>query len=402
MKNRDLLKQENIELMQRLSQALNEDDQDAMAEAFTQFASGIEERIMQEYGDLRESKDATILASRGVRQLTSEEKEFYQAWIDASKSANPKQALVDLQKAMPETIIDTVIDEMKEAHPLLANIDFINCQGAIKMIVNADNIDLATWDALTTAISTELTGKIDVIDMTMAKLSAFIPVSKDMLALGPVWLDNYVRIILSEASAAGLEKGILKGSGKNQPIGMCKDLNGSVNQGVYTDKAKVKLTSLDPVEYCTVIAPLAKKPDNVGGFRVVPEVIFVVNPVDYIKKIVPASTVRAADGTYKNNIFPYPTKIIQSAVLDENEAIMGIAKKYFMGVAAGNSGKIEYSDEYQFLEDNRVYITKMYGMGRPKDNNAFQYIDLTALKPVSLKVEVTNTETNPVHTKAKA
>lgn len=402
MKNRDLLKQENIELMQRLSQALNEDDQDAMAEAFTQFASGIEERIMQEYGDLRESKDATILASRGVRQLTSEEKEFYQAWIDASKSANPKQALVDLQKAMPETIIDTVIDEMKEAHPLLANIDFINCQGAIKMIVNADNIDLATWDALTTAISTELAGKIDVIDMTMAKLSAFIPVSKDMLALGPVWLDNYVRIILSEASAAGLEKGILKGSGKNQPIGMCKDLNGSVNQGVYTDKAKVKLTSLDPVEYCTVIAPLAKKPDNVGGFRVVPEVIFVVNPVDYIKKIVPASTVRAADGTYKNNIFPYPTKVIQSAVLDENEAIMGIAKKYFMGVAAGNSGRIEYSDEYQFLEDNRVYTTKMYGMGRPKDNNAFQYIDLTALKPVSLKVEVTNTETNPVHTKAKA
>lgn len=402
MKNRDLLKQENIELMQRLSQALNEDDQDAMAEAFTQFASGIEERIMQEYGDLRESKDATILASRGVRQLTSEEKEFYQAWIDASKSANPKQALVDLQKAMPETIIDTVIDEMKEAHPLLANIDFINCQGAIKMIVNADNIDLATWDALTTAISTELAGKIDVIDMTMAKLSAFIPVSKDMLALGPVWLDNYVRIILSEASAAGLEKGILKGSGKNQPIGMCKDLDGSVNLGVYTDKAKVKLTSLDPVEYCTVIAPLAKKPDGVGGFRVVPEVIFVVNPVDYIKKIVPASTVRAADGTYKNNIFPYPTKVIQSAVLDENEAIMGIAKKYFMGVAAGNSGRIEYSDEYQFLEDNRVYTTKMYGMGRPKDNNAFQYIDLTALKPVSLKVEVTNTETNPVHTEEKA
>ncbi len=402
MKNRDLLKQENIELMQRLSQALNEDDQDAMAEAFTQFASGIEERIMQEYGDLRESKDATILASRGIRQLTSEEKEFYQAWIDASKSANPKQALVDLQKAMPETVIDTVIDDMKEAHPLLANIDFINCQGAIKMIVNADNIDLATWDALTTTIATELAGKIDVIDMTVAKLSAFIPVSKDMLALGPVWLDNYVRIILSEASAGGLEKGILKGTGKNQPIGMCKDLDGAVSQGVYTDKAKVKLMSLDPVEYCEVIAPLAKKPDDVGGFRVVPEVIFVVNPVDYISKIVPASTVRAADGTYKNNIFPYPTKVIQSAVLDENEAIMGIAKKYFMGVAAGNSGRIEYSDEYQFLEDNRVYITKMYGMGRPKDNNSFQYIDLTELKPVSLKVEVTNTEANPVNTKEKA
>ena len=44
----------------------------------------------------------------------------------------------------------------------------------------------------------------------------------------------------------------------------------------------------------------------------------------------------------------------------------------------------------------------MYGMGRPKDNNAFQYLDISKLKPQSLKVEVTNAEDNPVNTKAKA
>lgn len=400
MRNKDLLKQENTQLMQALSQALKDDDQEAMASAFAQFANGVQEMIMEEYGDLRQTQDAAVLASRGIRQLTSEEKVFYQTWIDASKSPNPQQALVDIQKAMPETIIDSVIEDMQEAHPLLSAIDFINCQGAIKMIVNADNIDLATWDALTTAIATELAGKIDTMDMTLAKLSAFIPVAKDMLALGPVWLDNYVRIILSEASAGGLEKGILKGSGKNQPIGMCKDLDGAVTQGVYADKTKVKLTTLEPVEYCAAVAPLAKKP--LGGYRTVPEVMLVVNPVDYIQKVLPSSTVRATDGTYKNNVFPYPTKVVQSAVLDEGEGIMGLAKKYFMGIGAGSSGKIEYSDEYQFLEDNRVYITKMYGMGRPKDNNAFQYLDITSLKPMPLKVEVTNGEENPVVTKAKA
>lgn len=400
MRNKDLLKQENMQLMQSLSQALKDDDQEAMAAAFTQFANGVQERIMEEYGDLRQTQDAAVLASRGIRQLTSEEKVFYQTWIDASKSPNPQQALVDIQKAMPETIIDSVIEDMQEAHPLLSAIDFINCQGAIKMIVNADNIDLATWDALTTAIATELAGKIDTMDMTLAKLSAFIPVAKDMLALGPVWLDNYVRIILSEASAGGLEKGILKGSGKNQPIGMCKDLDGAVTQGVYADKTKVKLTTLEPVAYCAAVAPLAKKP--LGGYRTVPEVMLVVNPVDYIQKVLPSSTVRATDGTYKNNVFPYPTKVVQSAVLNEGEGIMGLAKKYFMGIGAGSSGKIEYSDEYQFLEDNRVYITKMYGMGRPKDNNAFQYLDITSLKPMPLKVEVTNGERNPVVTKEKA
>ena len=44
----------------------------------------------------------------------------------------------------------------------------------------------------------------------------------------------------------------------------------------------------------------------------------------------------------------------------------------------------------------------MYAMGKPKDNNAFKYLDISKLKPISLKVEVTNTEDNPVNTKAKA
>lgn len=388
MKNRDLLKQENLELMQSLSDALKNDDNDAMAAAFAKFADGVQQRIMDEYGDLRQTRDASILAARGIRQLTSAEKEFYQAWIDSAKAPNPQQTLVDIQKAMPETIMDEVIKDMQESHPLLSEIDFVNCQGAIKMIVNADNIDLATWDALTTAIATELAGKIDLMDMTLAKLSAFIPVAKDMLALGPVWLDNYVRIILSEASAGGLEKGILKGTGKNQPIGMCKDLDGAVTQGVYSDKEQVELTSLDPVEYCGVVAPLAKKP--LGGYRIVPEVMLVVNPVDYIQKVMPSSTVRASDGSYKNNVFPYPTRPIQSAVLNEGEAILGLSKKYFMGVGAGSSGKIEYSDEYQFLEDNRVYTTRLYGMGRPKDNNAFIYLDVSKMQPAAIKVEVVN------------
>ena len=80
MKNKDLLKQENMELMQALSEALKNDDDEAMATAFAQFANGVQERIMQEYGDLRQNRDSAILASRGIRQLTSEEKEFYQAW----------------------------------------------------------------------------------------------------------------------------------------------------------------------------------------------------------------------------------------------------------------------------------------------------------------------------------
>lgn len=397
MRSKDLITQEKTELLQRLTGAMQSGDETAMATAFSDFAESVQRSVVEEARELAQVVDANVLAARGVRQLTSDEREFYQGIVKASRSGNPKQALVDIDKAMPQTIIDTVIDDIKANHPLLDAVDFVNTNGAIRMILNADDVDLATWDALNTAISKELAGKIELIDVSFAKLSAYIPVAKDMLDLGPAWLDNYVRLILAEALAAGLENGIVNGTGKNQPIGMTKDLDGSVTQGVYPDKTKVTLSSLDPVEYCGVIAPLANKPN--GGYRAVPEVMLLVNPVDYIQKVLPATTVRAADGTYKNNIFPYPTRVIQTSALTSGNAVIGLVNKYFMGVGAGKSGTLEYSDEYQFLEDTRVYLTKLHGNGRPKDNNSFIYLDISGLKPANLKVEVTNTAKKPVNTK---
>lgn len=400
MKSKDLIDQEKTELLQKLTTAMQSGDETGMAAAFSDFAKSVQESVIKEAKELAQVTDSNVLAARGVRQLTSGEREFYQGVITASRSGNPKQALVDIDKAMPQTIIDSVIEDIKENHPLLDAVDFVNTNGAIRMILNADDVDLATWGALNTSISEELAGKIELVDISFAKLSAYIPVAKDMLDLGPVWIDSYVRLILAEALAAGLENGIVNGTGKNQPIGMTKDLDGSVTQGVYPDKSKVALTSLEPAEYCGVIAPLANKPN--GGYRAVPEVMLLVNPVDYIQKVLPATTVRAADGTYKNNIFPYPTRVIQTNALTTGNAVIGLVNKYFMGVGAGKSGTIEYSDEYQFLEDARVYLTKLHGNGRPKDNNAFIYLDISKLKPADLKVEITNTAENPVNTKAAA
>lgn len=384
MLSKDLLKEENAKIMQKLTEAMQADDKDAMQQALTEFCNGVQQRVVEEAMQFSLSADREVLASRGIRQLTTEEKKFYQAWIDVHKNGNIKQALTDIDKAIPLTVIDSVMEDLREQHPLLNEIDFVNATGAIKMIINTGDVQLATWSKITSAITEELAMAIDTVDLTQSKLSAFIPISKDLLILGPTWLDNYVRLILTEASAIGLEKAILKGTGKEQPIGMCKDLKGAVKEGVYTDKKKVVLSSLEPEAYCAVIAPLAKKP--AGGFRAVPEVVLIVNPVDYIAKVSPASTARAADGTYRYNIFPYPTKTIQSAALTEGEAIIGIGKRYFMAVGAGTSGKLEYSDEYQFLEDNRVYLIKMFGTGRPKDNNAFQYLDISNLKVAPIKV----------------
>lgn len=387
MKSKDLLKEENVQIMQKLTEAMQANDQEAMQKALTEFCNGVQQRVISEAMQFSLSADREVLAARGIRQLTKEETEFYQGWIDAHKEGNIKQAVADVDKAIPLTVIDSVMEEMRESHELLNNIDFVNATGAIKMIINTGDVQLATWAKITSKITQELAGSIDTIDLTQAKLSAFIPVSKDLLILGPVWLDNYVRLILTEASALGLETAILKGSGKDEPVGMCKDLKGAVTEGVYSNKKQIKLKTFEPEEYCSIIAPLAKKPS--GGYRPVPEVVLIVNPVDYIAKVCPASTARAADGTFRNNIFPFPTKPIQSSALKEGEAIIGIGKRYFMAIGAGTSGKLEFSDEYQFLEDNRVYLIKMFGTGRPKDNNAFLYLDISGLKasPIRVKIE---------------
>ena len=390
--NPDRENQKKSEIMQKINKAATEGNEEEFAQAFTDFAENIQQSVLQEARGLINSVDTQVLASRGVRQLTSKENEFYQKTIDAMKSTNPKQALTNLNVVMPETIIDAVFEDLTEQHELLSVINFQNTSGIIKMLLNTHGNQLATWDKLCTTIVTELTSGFKMVDMSLNKLSAFIPVCKDMLDLGPVWIDRYVRTILAEAIAFGLEEGIINGDGKDKPIGMIRQVGEgvSVTDGKYPEKTPVKITSLDPATYGELLAGMTKVPKGDGKFisRVVTEVIMIVNPTDYLRKIMPATTIRGTDGLYRNNVLPFPTRIIQSTQMVEGKTIIGLAKRYFMGIGTAKTGKLEYSDEYKFLEDERVYLTKLYGHGQALDNNAFVYVDISELKPANVKVEV--------------
>lgn len=392
MNNPDLVKQKQQEAMVQLNQALQSGNEDEFAKAFTDFANNLQQSIIDEARGVVANVDTTVLASRGVRQLTSKENEFYQKTIDAMQSGNPKQALTDLNVVMPETIIDAVFADLKEKHELLSVVNFQNTSAITKMLLNTHGNQLATWDKLCTAIVTELTSGFKMVDMTLNKLSAFIPVCKDMLDLGPTWLDRYVRTILSEAIAFGLEEAIINGTGKDQPIGMNRQVGDdvTVTGGVYPLKETKPVTALDPVTYGELLADMTKVPKGDEKFisRVVSNVIMIVNPTDYLKKIMPATTIRGTDGLYRNNVLPFPTRIIQSVQMPEGRAIIGLADRYFMGVGTAKSGKIEYSDDYRFLEDERVYLTKLYGHGQALDDNAFVYADISELEPANVKVKV--------------
>lgn len=388
MKSLDVVKSE---LQEKLSAAMKSEDPNAITAVLAEFAGDIRMDFLNDFQTYQRTQDQAILERRGVRQLTADEKKFYEAFSKAAKADNPKMAFTGLDgsPAMPTTIIDTVLDDLKSTFPLLAAINIQNTATITKMVVNKMGVQLAVWGALNATITQELSGAIGEIDVSQNKLTAFMTVSRDMLDAGPEWMDAYVRAVLVEANGGGLCKGMVIGTGKDEPIGMTKDVSdgASVVNGVYPDKTTVPVTSLDAPTIGNIAATIATGPNNRS--RVVPRLLMVVNPVDYFKKVMPSTTYMTPQGTYVNNVLPYPTDIVQDVNVPSNKAIFGLASRYFMGVGKGGSGgTIEYSDEFKFLDDQRVYKTKLYGNGRPLDNNAFVVADITGLVPLTLKVNV--------------
>ena len=53
------------------------------------------------------------------------------------------------------------------------------------------------------------------------------------------------------------------------------------------------------------------------------------------------------------------------------------------------------------MEDERVYLTKLYGHGEPLDNNAFVLCDISKLEPAIQEVNVKQVK-GTVTTKAEA
>lgn len=385
MRSNDIMQQDSTFAVQ-LAQAIESGDANAFAETFNRRIEQIGESIRAEYEELRSETDTQVLASRGVRQLTGEERSYYQSLSEALRASDPKQALTGANLTMPQTVVNAVFDELQSEHPLLRRIDFTPTGGAVKMLLSTNERQLATWGTLCAQVVTELTSGFKAVDTTLGKLTAFLPVCKAMLELGPEWLDNFVRQCLYEALANGLEDGIINGTGASQPIGMTRYVgdDASVVGGVWPAKNPILVQEFGAETVGTLISMLAV--DGSGKPRVVREAIMVVNAIDYYKTILPATSIMAPDGTYRSAL-SYPIEIIPSAAVAQGRAVLGIPYRYAAFAGMAESGRIEYSDDAKFLEDERVYLIKLYANGLPKDNAAFVVLDVSNVAPARYKVE---------------
>lgn len=368
IKNLDNEQQQTQKQKENLLDAMRSGDEEKFASAMVEFANGIQNKILQEAKQTasQQFNDQQVLAKRGMQILTSEETKYYNAVI-----AN--EGFAGVEELVPPTVIERVFDELTRSHDLLNEITFVNTTGITQWITKRGDVNPAYWGKLTDAIKELLDDGFETVQTNLYKLSAFIPVAKSMLDLGPTWLDQYVRTVLAESMAIALEDAVINGTGKEMPIGMMKDLAGAVVDGVYPDKEAMAITDLSP-------ATLGEKvmyPLTHDGKRTVPNVLLVVNPADYWAKIFPATTILTQNGTYVYGVLPIPAKIIQSVSVPTGKMVAGLAKDYFLGV--GSSRSIEVAKELRILEDQDVYVTKQYANGKPVDNNAFMVFDISGI-----------------------
>ena len=398
MKNLDAVKAKKDELYNAVTAALASGNEEQIKAAMQDLQEYNKSELKAIYNEYEADKDEAVLEARGIKSLTSEETKFWNQVIDDAKmrfrNSSSDGVYTGITELLPKTEYYSIVEELKQEHPLLNAIKFTNTSAITKWTIDNSAEQRATWDALNTPIVTALEGgPFTTIDLTLCKLTAYIFVANDMLDLGPRWVAAYAMTLLKEAVWLGLEYAIVAGNGKNCPIGMISDYHAPFdNTTGYPRRAAVKCTGFSKEFYGEMLAVMSIK-DN-GRTRGINSVLLIVNPTDFFTKIFPATTALTTEWKYVNGIFPYPTQVIQSTAVPQGHAVMGIASDYFMGLGSSKGGKLEYSDEFKFLEDLRTYKIKVYANGRPMQYNGFQYLDISDIEEVFPTVATTDRPKN--------
>lgn len=382
------------EASKQIMEAMKSGNEAEIQQAWQAFHKSVADQIMSDFEDVQQSNDAAILAQRGYRQLTSKETKWYQKLIGALKSNDPKQAFTSIigtdneDDLMPTTIIEDVYKNLEEEHPLIGKVSFQYVGYITKWILNDHTAQTAVWGQITDAITKEITSAFRVVDVNQNKLSAYAFIERGMLDLGPTFLDGYIRKVLQEAMLGGLEYGIVMGTGKDEPVGLIRDIHAGVSYSTetgYPAKSKVAVTSFAPAEYGALVAQLSET--EKGKKRKLGTVTLICNQTDYLTKIMPATTVLNTNGEYVNNLFPFPTEVIISNALADGDAVLAILEEYGLFVGGEKNGVIEYSDEFKFLDDMRYFKIKQYATGQAFDNTSALYLNIENIDPAYITVK---------------
>lgn len=377
----DLIKELNDAPAEQKSEKIVETIQSIVDENYAEVINQYQ-REFEEYSASKENDKKF-----GLRSLTAEEKQ----WIDRAIKQEDTSSLTGNEiDYLPETTVSYIFEDLKTAHPLFQYIDW--APAGVQKWFLSERSGKATWGKLTRAIIDQIEAEIKTLDLEVNSLSAFMFVPKAIINMGYKWIDRFVRTVLLEVNEEGLETGIIAGNGNDAPIGLLKDLEGSVQSGVYPDKTPVVITDLGPDSFGKLVLPTL----NRGGKRNVDTIVIIANQNELDTKIYKATHVLGFNGyvkadNYKKFVY------VASPDVPENKAIAYIPKKYTAGISRMG---IDYSDHYKFLEQLRTYTVLTYGNGRLKSNDDAVVLDITNLEPLKPIVKTETTVNGTVTTES--
>jgi HK97 family phage major capsid protein len=368
------------EAKQKLTNAMASGDEKQQTEAFQNYFDALQTEVVNSVRSQvnDEMLDRSVLQQRGQNVLTSEEMKFFNAAVVDGGFTD--------DSILPVSTQERVFEDLVKEHALLGAIGLQDL-GAVTRFIYSDPTKAYVWGQLFGGIAGQVNAAFTEEEFGQLKLTAFAVIPNDMLELGPVWVERYVRTLLVESYSTGLEYGFVNGGGNNQPIGLIKDVDAGT--GAVTTKTSSGTLTFAPSdkgeivagELYDVVSALSTDADGKNR-KVLNKVVMVVNPVDAIG-VQARNTIQTANGQWVMAL-PYNIQVVESEEIPVGQALFFVKGEYIAALAGGY--KLKKFDQTLAIEDATLYTIKQFANGKPKDNKAALLydlaIDFTPVEPV--------------------
>lgn len=373
------LNDKNKELMQKAEIMLknSEDKTMAIAEVLEMFANEKYSTLIEEIQRqaVKSESDKDYASKLGLRILNKEEEKFYE------NMKNIKQAITGNQiDFIPTSIIDLTMENVKTDEPVLKLVRMAPAD--VKRWIVTEKSGTFSWEGLTEKLKGELSVSVGSLVTDLGKLDTYLVIPKAISKLSYQFMDKYFTAILYEVLRAGLAYGYLNGNGKNQPIGIYKQINKTNEDGTHQDKTlNTDLTNFSPKGMAKAKVYLTNE-----GKRILDKIYLVCNPEDEANYVAPAIYDKEGRliASYKN------LEVVQCTENPKGKAALTLDGKYTMAMDGFEMKKYE---ETLALDDADVVIGKAYANGRAVADNVAYIFDVTKLEEYIPTIQTLTTAT---------
>lgn len=347
--------------------ATEKEQSEALSNYMEALRNDVADSVRKQVND--EMMDRSVLQSRGQNVLTSAETKFFNAVVQEGGFTD--------DSILPETTQERIFEDLVKEHPLLNAIGLQDL-GAVTRFIYADGTKAFAWKELFEGISGQVNAAFRSEKIGQLKLTAFAVIPNDMLELGPVWIERYVRTLLVESYSTGLEYGFVNGRGaaQDEPVGLMKDV---ADNGAVTDKASSGTLTFKPSERGEIVAGelynvVNALSTNAKGQqrKVAGKIVMVVNPMDAIA-VQFRNTIQTVNGQWVTSL-PYNIQVVESEEIPSKKALFFVKGEYLAVIAGGY--KLKKFDQTLAMDDATLYTIKQFANGKPKDNKAALVYDL--------------------------